>query len=64
MGMWDTGCGMGCRIGVQHGAVGLEMWDGVQGGGWDVGCRVQDHPSPGERLGKSLQAQQDEQGPC
>lgn len=26
-----------------------------------MGCRMQDRPSPGERLGESLQAQQDEQ---
>lgn len=47
MGMWDTGCGMGCRIGVQHGAVGLEMWDGVQDGG--VGCEMQGAGSPQPR---------------
>lgn len=33
----------------------------MQGGA--VGCSMQDNPSPGERLGKRLQAQQDEHGP-
>lgn len=65
---WDTGCGMGCRMG--DAGWGCEIWDGgfrigdvgVRYGKGDAGWGMQNHPSPGERLGKRLQAQQDEQG--